>query len=295
MTRRRTLEQRRHSFGEIRNIMNSMKTLAYLEIRKLGRFLDAQRAVVAHVETVAADFLGFHPDALPPPDRSAQPVCLLLGSERGFCGDFNEALLTRLEGFVEERRSASPLVMVTGRKLGARLEADPRVVAVFDGATTVGEVEKTLHAITRALAVLQAQHGMLSLSVFHHDPDDRQVIITGVLPPFERYRNTVPRFAHAPLTQLPPQVLLGALLDHYLFSVLHEIMYVSLMAENLRRVRHLEGAVRHLDDKSSRAAARIQRTAPGRNHRGNRGDPAEHDATGQSTLVASFLRPGHGP
>jgi F-type H+-transporting ATPase subunit gamma len=251
MTRRRTLDQRRHAFGEIRNIMNSMKTLAYLEIRKLGRFLDAQRAVVAHVETVAADFLGFHPDMLPPPGGTAQPVCLLFGSERGFCGDFNEALLARLEGFVEERHCVTPLVMAIGRKLGARLEADPRVVASFDGAAAVGEVEKTLHEITRALAALQAQHGMLSLSVFHHDPEHPQVIVTGVLPPFERYRNAVPRFAHAPLTQLPPQAFFGALLDHYLYSVLHEIMYVSLMAENLRRVRHLEGAVRHLDERST--------------------------------------------
>ena len=88
--------------------MNSMKTLAYLEIRKLGRFLDAQRAVVAHVETVAADFLGFHSELLPPPDDSAQPVCLLLGSERGFCGDFNEALLERLEAFVEAERGRIP-------------------------------------------------------------------------------------------------------------------------------------------------------------------------------------------
>jgi len=251
MTRRRTLERRRHSIGEIRNIMNSMKTLAYLEIRKLGRFLDAQRAVVAHVETVAADYLGFHSELLPPPDGSAQPVCLLLGSERGFCGNFNEALQERLDDFVAERHLDTPVVMTCGRKLGARLTADPRVANAFDGATTVAEVEKSLHAITRALAVLQAQHGMLSLSVFHHDPDDQQVIVTGVLPPFERYRNTTPRFAHAPLTQLLPQAFLGELLDHYLYSVLHEIMYVSLMAENLRRVRHLEGAVRHLDEKSS--------------------------------------------
>jgi F-type H+-transporting ATPase subunit gamma len=251
MTRRRTLEQRRHSIGEIRNIMNSMKTLAYLEIRKLGRFLDAQRAVVAHVETVAADFLGFHSDLLPPPDGSAEPVCLLLGSERGFCGDFNEALIDRLEGHIEELHSVSPRVMVAGHKLGARLEADPRVVAAFDGATTVGEVERTLHAITRALAVLQSQHGMLSLSVFHHDPEQEQVIVTGVLPCLELCRDVEPRFTHAPLVHLSPQAFLGALIDHYLYSVLHELMYVSLMAENLRRVRHLEGAVRHLDEKST--------------------------------------------
>jgi len=195
MTRRRTLEQRRHAFGEIRDIMNSMKTLAYLEIRKLGRFLDAQRAVVAHVETVAADFLGFSSRCASAAGRFG---CAGLSAARfgaGLCGDFNEALLARLERFIEERRSISPLLMVVGRKLGARLEADPRVVAAFDGATAVGEVENTLHAITDALAALQARHGMLSLSVFHHDPDHPEVIVAGVLPPFEDYRDAAPRFA----------------------------------------------------------------------------------------------------
>jgi F-type H+-transporting ATPase subunit gamma len=251
MTRRRTLDQRRESFGEIRDIMNSMKTLAYLEIRKLARFLDAQRAVVAHVETVAADFLGYHPEVLPPPDKASRAVCLLLGSERGFCGDFNEALLQRLEHCIADQGLNAPLLLVTGRKLAARLAGDARVADTFDGASTVGEVETTLHALILALAGLQARHGSLALSVFHHDPDAREVTVTAVLPPFERSRDAAPRFAHAPLTQLSPPAFFGALLEHYLYSVLHEILYVSLMAENLRRVRHLEGAVRHLDEKST--------------------------------------------
>ena len=102
-----------------------------------------------------------------------------------------------------------------------------------------------------ALALLQAQHGSLDLLVFHHDPDNQEVTVSAVLPPFERYRDAAPRFGHAPLTQLSPQAFFRALLDHYLYSVLHEILYVSLMAENLQRVRHLEGAVRHLDEKST--------------------------------------------
>jgi F-type H+-transporting ATPase subunit gamma len=251
MSRRRTLEARRESFGEIRDIMNSMKTLAYLEIRKLGRFLDAQRAVVAHVEAIAGDFLGFHPEVLPLSGGPARPVCLLIGSERGFCGDFNEALLERLESFSSEQNLDAPGLLVTGHKLSARLAGDARVAEAFDGASTVGEVETALHAVVRALAGLQARHGSLALHVFHHDPDAREVTVTAVLPPFERYRNATPRFAHPPLTQVDPQAFFGALLDHYLYSVLHEILYISLMAENLRRVRHLEGAVRHLDEKST--------------------------------------------
>jgi len=59
MTRRRELDRHRHTLDETRSIMNSMKTLAYMETRKLARFLDAQRSVVRHIESVANDFLGF--------------------------------------------------------------------------------------------------------------------------------------------------------------------------------------------------------------------------------------------
>jgi F-type H+-transporting ATPase subunit gamma len=42
--------------------------------------------------------------------------------------------------------------------------------------------------------------------------------------------------------------------DHYLFAALNEILYSSLMAENQRRVRHLDGAVDHLDARSAELA-----------------------------------------
>jgi len=86
--------------------------------------------------------------------------------------------------------------------------------------------------------------------VLYHDSDKEQIVTTKVLPPFEQYRDTAPRFSYPPVLNLTPAAFLAELIDHYLFAALHEIMYVSLMAENIRRVRHLEGAVQHLDDKS---------------------------------------------
>ncbi len=249
MTRRRELEQHRHTLGEIRGIMNSMKTLSYIESRKLVRFLDAQRAVVAHIEHMAADFLGFYPEVLPR-EEQALPVYLLLGSERGFCGDFNEKLLTRLESRSREDSSDSPRLIVTGNKLGNQLQGDPRVVACIDGANVVEEAENTLGDVINALSGLQVREGAVSLTVLYHDPDKEQVVTTEVLPPFEQYRDTAPRFPYPPVLNLPPATFLAELIEHYLFAALHEIMYVSLMAENIQRVRHLEGAVQHLDDKS---------------------------------------------
>ncbi len=249
VTRRRELELRRHTFGEVREIMNSMKTLAYMETRKLARFLDAQRAVVKHTEAMAADFLGFFPETLPFVEDSL-PVYLLIGSERGFCGDFNDLLLHHLESHAGDRNIEKPLLIASGSKLAMRLEHDPRVVALLEGANVVEEVEKTLDQIVHTLSGLQAQHGTLSLSVLYHDPDKEQISVAEVLPPFESYRNITPQFSHPPLINLPPEEFLVELIDNHLFATLHKIMFVSLMAENLRRVQHLEGAVQHLDDKS---------------------------------------------
>jgi F-type H+-transporting ATPase subunit gamma len=250
MSRRRELQQQRHTLGEIRSIMNSMKTLSYIESRKLGRFLDAQRAVVTHIEAMATDFLGFYPQALPQADE-AIPICLLLGSERGFCSDFNETLLRHLDSHVQEYSIDTPRLIATGNKLGNQLQGDPRVIACINGANVVEEAEQTLSLIINTLTELQAKESAVSLAVLYHDPDKEQIVTTEVLPPFEQYRDSAPRFPHPPVLNLPPAAFLAELIDHYLFAALHEIIYVSLMAENIQRVRHLEGAVQHLDDKSA--------------------------------------------
>ncbi|MEQ1531113.1 MAG: F0F1 ATP synthase subunit gamma, partial [Methylococcales bacterium] len=60
------------------------------------------------------------------------------------------------------------------------------------------------------------------------------------------------------ILNLPPVDFFSDLVQHYLFAVLHEIFYISLMAENQRRLQHLEGAVKHLDDETSRLRRKAQ-------------------------------------
>ncbi len=249
MTRRRELDRHRHILDETRNIMNSMKSLAYMETHKLARFLDAQGSVVAQLETVAGDFLGFYPETLPQSDKLMR-VYLLLGSERGFCGEFNATLLTQTESHIHNNSIHTPRLIATGRKLCDRLEKDPRVIAFIDGANVAEEVEKTLIQIIDNLIGLRTQDGTMSLSVFYHEPDREGISMIQILPPFEQTRKTAPLFTHPPLLNLRPEAFLAELIDHYLFAALHQILYLSLMAENQHRVQHLEGAVRHLEDKS---------------------------------------------
>jgi len=250
MPSRRKLEEHRHSIEEIREIMNSMKTLAYMETRKLDHLLDTQHAVVNSIETVAADFVSAYPEAMPKM-QAAREVYLVVGSERGFCGDFNETLLRHLEPTQQDKQSKDfPILVAIGGKLHASLVNDSYVAARLDGASVVEEVETVLTRVVDTLATLQTQYGTLTLYALYHAVDDDTPVTQQLLPPFQDFLDRPPGFSLPPVLNLKPTDFLIELSDHYLFAALHEIFYASLMAENRRRVQHLEGAVKHLDEES---------------------------------------------
>lgn len=254
MTRRRELERRRHTLEETREILGSMKTLAYMETRKLDRGLDAQRSLVSRIEALAADFLGFYPAKVERP-RASKRVYLLVGSERGFCGDFNQSLVEEWASIAGKAAVEAPQGIVTGRKLGALLERDPRVHSLVEGTSVVEEIDSTLGTVIQTLARLQVREGAMALTVLYNDPEVDQVVRSDVLPPFSEYGSVVPQFTDPPLLNLSPASFFDELVSHCLFARLRMILYTSLMAENARRMQHLEGALQHLDKR----AAELQR------------------------------------
>ena len=81
------LSQRFARLKEISGIMTAMKSLSLVETRKLSRFIGHQRRMLANIEAAAADFLSFFPVERAPATQWV--ILLLIGSERGFCGNFN--------------------------------------------------------------------------------------------------------------------------------------------------------------------------------------------------------------
>jgi F-type H+-transporting ATPase subunit gamma len=251
MSRRRELENHRRNLGEIRDIM---KVLAYIEVRKLARFVESQRAVADTMEAVAADFLTFHRETLPK-SKDTTDVYLLIGSQRGFCGNFNEAIVRHLQPTFKTKRQRAPVLVAVGRKLHPLLERDGLSADFIEGASVVEEMETVLARVVDALLTLQARHGVLSVYTLYHGGDDG-IVAQQLLPPFQGYKRLPVSFAHPPLLNVAPLEFLSELTNQYLFAVLHEILYASLMVENRRRLQHLEAAVKRLDEESSKLQRR---------------------------------------
>jgi F-type H+-transporting ATPase subunit gamma len=257
MSQSRELQLHIAQMEEIRSILNAMKNLALIEIHKLGRFQTMQGQAVANIENAAMDFLDFYP--LPVIDKNALSVGIFVGAERGFCGDFNESLLDILN---TETYSG---IIAIGSRLGNRLADNrPDLIAAIAGANVAEEVPIILNRLIDSISLLSVAKvdinkankitSTLQLTVIYHDNSSGQITHRQILPPFsqqqQQQRRRRPAYGNPPLLNLEPGDFFADLVDNYLFAVLHEIFYLSLMAENQRRLQHLEGAVKHLDDET---------------------------------------------
>ncbi len=244
MGRRREVQQRLAALDEIDGIMIAMKNLALLETHRLAGFLDTQRRAVANIEAAAADFLDFYSQAEVPGEGLRQELLLVIGSERGLCGDFNESLLAPLAAAT--RRHAS-LVVAVGRRLEARLHDDAGHRIFVEGPSVGEEVQAALVRLVRVLGDMQQQRPgqVRRISALYHDDQSGEPRLRQLLPLVQPPGRPV--HADAPLLNLEAGRFLSLLTDQYLFAVLHEVFYASLMAENRMRLEHMDSAIRRIE------------------------------------------------
>jgi F-type H+-transporting ATPase subunit gamma len=261
MSRRRKLEAHRRNLAEIREVMNSMKTLAYMETRKLSRYLEAQQSVVEAQRRVAADLLAFHPGLLPA--ASAEELApeaslyLLLGSERGLCGDCNRAILRLLDTELPSGGRQPGALLCIGHKLAGLMGEDARLAGVIEGAAVAEEIPLRLGALVEAVHRVQRERGLVGLVALAHGNEG--VARYRLMPPFTHMQQSDGsgrrRLSTPPLLNERPEAVFSALVEQHLPALLQWLLYSALMAENHLRLTHLDSAVRHLDE-TSRALAR---------------------------------------
>lgn len=239
MSRRRDLREKLESLTEIEDIMTAMKNLAFMETRKLSVFLSAQQRAVRSIEALAADFTHFHGVESA---RKVMETGLLIGSERGLCGDFNERLLAAADPGIP--------VAAIGRRLESKL-ADR--LDLIGGANVAEEVESVLTKVVDFFALLQAklpEGEALGITAFYHSDETGGVRKRRLLPLPQQ--ETVMAYSHEPILYLDPEDFHEKLSSQYLYAALQEALYSSLMVENRYRLDHMDNALRQMDKRIAR-------------------------------------------
>src|SRR5215469_6682068 len=153
MSKRIRVKERLQALVEIKDIMTAMKNLSLLEIAKLTRVLATQKQTVMSTEEVISDFLSFNqPPAFSDKGEGKLTIYLLVGSERGFCGDFNERLIERLEQVLARSNETIPgSLILVGNRLASKMPDDPRVSLVAAGPSAPEEIAEVISGILKWL------------------------------------------------------------------------------------------------------------------------------------------------
>lgn len=244
---------------ELRAIMNAMKNLAFMEIHKLSRYQNLQGQIVANMEEAASDFLSFYPDLTAGQDQDRH-IVILVGTERGFCGDFNERLVETLN-----QGNYTGVIAIGSRLINKLLNLNRPIIAEIAGANIMEEVPTVLNRLIESINALTETNVAPALSgtgirltAVYHDFNTGDIKQRVVFPPFQQQGRQAGRYNHPPILNLEPGDFYTGLIHHYLFAVLHDIFYNSLNAENHNRLQHLEGAVKHLDDETISLHRKLQ-------------------------------------
>lgn len=248
------LEARLSSLGELRDIIRALRAMAASRvqeaqgalpgIRQYGSVVEnaiTETAVLTEGETVVA--MGERN-----PERRNRPVLILVTSEHGFVGGFNETLMERLAG---EVRPEHDLLIIGARGAALAVERGMPAAHTHPMATHVGGVLTTARAIADHLS----------------DAADVAVIFAryvqggGSAPALKRILPIDPALMAGttrrlpPLHHLPPVLLMEQLAQEYLFAGITDAVMESLVSENAARLRAMEAADRNIGDRLDRFAA----------------------------------------
>lgn len=246
MSRRHEQINHRNKLNEIRNIMNSMKTLSIMENHKLEKLIETQLEMTSSIDEIANDYLQFNPQVL----QDVNPVLdivVLIGAQRGFCGDFNLQILHHFEHSSNELTPVNTTIISVGNKLHPLVSKSAYRTIELQGADVVEGISSVLDSLADILSVYNSP---ISLNVIYHQELHNKLAFERLLPPFMSLQNHQNNRTIAPLLYLKNRDFFLQLTDFYLFNALRRILYVSLMIENQHRIQHLENANHHLDDKT---------------------------------------------
>lgn len=261
MTKRSTLKNHIVSLEEIRNIVSAMKNLSLMEISKATKFFSAQERVVSTIKKVATDFFNFHPH-LAAPLFTAQPlIYILIGSERGFCGNFNQMIIEQWESDIKKRGAnvkehgaTKPKTLLVGNKLATKVPATLLEAEKINGPNATEEIQAVILTIIKKLEKI-AQEASVTINPANWVIIFNEETVAGIRPkviqPFVTLsKEKAPQLAVAPLLYLEPQQFLLELVEQYLFAVLYRLFYESFIIEHQERLKHMESALDWIEKKN---------------------------------------------
>lgn len=239
------LQARIGSLRDLRGLVRALRALAASQLQAAQDALDGIRRYVTVVEDAIAEGASLLPQAAreaPVPGIAAPGVLILVCSEHGFVGPFNERLLDR----AEELTVPGQDLMIIGRR--GTILAEERGLDVahsFPMATHIGGVLGVTRRVAEHLTdVVSAKVVFSNYQKTGASAPETRTILPLAPELLARSDSRDP-----PVYHLQPEALLQRLASEYLFGEITRAVMESLVSENGARLQVMGAADHNIGDK----------------------------------------------
>jgi F-type H+-transporting ATPase subunit gamma len=254
------LARRMATAEDMRDLVRTMKSLAAVSIRQYERSVTALTEYDRTIELGLRAVLRDHPDVSFRARRvGATTGVLVLGSDQGLCGSFNEQVVGRLLedlGRGELQHGHLRLLAVGARAAGRLGEAG----LVPDVDLAVAASAASLPALVQDLLLVldgwRAGGDLAEVVLYHNRPvgasacrPHRQQLLPLAEDRLRQLRADPWPTRMVPRRTVERPVLLGALARHSLFVTLHRALAWSAASEHTSRLLAMQAAERNIDER----------------------------------------------
>ena len=247
---------------QLEAVITAMRGRAAARSREARSRLDGIRAYAAAIGGAIGQALALVPEPDPQPRKSRSPqahVVIVLSSEQGFAGTFNERVLDAAEQHL--KANGSELLIVGDR--GAMVAAERGLVSAWSESMVAHAEEVPLLAsrITDTLYSRLEQDQVARVTVIHAvpAPSASVEIVERTLLPFDFARFKVTPRSIPPITTLPVEQLIADLAEEYVYAQLCEEVLLSFAAENEARMVAMIAARNNVARKLDELVANFRR------------------------------------
>ncbi|MGI4992999.1 F0F1 ATP synthase subunit gamma [Halobacteriovorax sp. GFR7] len=245
MSKLTSIKKHIHSVSEINNIFNAMKSLSVVELSKAMSLLKNYLEMLNVYNNVLCDFSSFYPQK---DTRSVNfdKIYVLVGSERGFCGGFNEKIIKFYQG--KETIDKTSKCIIIGRKLEGKLLDQLSPEEVIESLSVVEDLPRIMNKMKELMDRYLAKEYIFITN--KQSDGEFKTVQTKISRDFDNKNLLVENFL-PPELYLSPHEFFENVIEQYIDVKIANVLIESFYTENKERLRHMESASDKIETKLS--------------------------------------------
>lgn len=249
-----TLGRKIRTAHDLLSVVKTMKSLAAVNIRQYEGAAEAMNEYAAVIATGWQAFFRNCPQ-LQSRKRKTNRLCLVIGSDQGMCGQFNEAIIQYVLTEVQAGTDTlgTPLFWSAGERVRAGLEEDVKVEEHFPLPSSTAAIADLIFDIVERLALLRESSTVDNFVIFYnhlgkigtYEPRLHQVL------PLMKEWTEKQRLGKWPTNNFPllgadPGILFESLFQQHIFAAVYKTFAQSLASENAARLSAMQAAEKNI-------------------------------------------------